>query len=181
MAPLPQSNTGRMWIDYLANGRQHTMMLRYGGAGLPTVTFQDFVIDFLSVCGPLMPTDWTFLGARVAVAGSDISNPFNFVPETLTGTYTPAVSEAPAFVSFVGRSGTGRRGRIFLLGAGLSPAGEQSFAGNYRVTPAELTTISSALQVLDQADFLAIDGNALVWNRYANLGYHAYWQKELRG
>lgn len=181
MAPLPQNNTGRLWVDYLANSRQHTIMFRFGGAGLPTVTFQDGVNDFFEVNGFIMPTDWTFLGARVAVAGSDISNPFALGVTPFSGDVTPNLAEAPAYVSYVGRSSTGRRGRLFLLGAGLSPAGDTGIYNNYRATTAESAAVQTVINVLNAFDPLAIDGNAIVWNNYANLGYHSYWQKELRG
>jgi hypothetical protein len=181
MAPLPSNNTGRLFVDYGANGHEHTVLFRYGGAGNPTVTFQDNLDNFLALMNPFMPTDWTFLGARVSPAGSNVSVPFAFVPTPFDGAVQMQAGEAPAFLSFVGRSGTGRRGRIYFLGCGISPANELGAHADYRLTGGESQSVAALLTQANVCDFLAVDGNEVIWNQYVNLGYHAYWQKRVRG
>lgn len=182
MAPLPANNTGRYFVDYTANGRQHTVLFRYTqGAGPvpPSAGFLTQVQNFLDAVAPLMPTDFAIVGARYSAWLSNISLPWAAPTLSVAGAYTPDNSSAPGFLSFIGRGDTGRRVRIYMLGAGLVPH-QETGVENYRVTTAENADVSSAVAILQSGNFTDIGNTTPAWYSYANLGYNAYWQKEMR-
>lgn len=182
LPPLVPANTCRLYVDYKANGREHTVQFRYGGiegAGPPPTAFLAGVSDFLNACEAFMPTDWQSLGARYSEVGSNVSlpiTPLSFGP----GVIGVWAGEAPAFVSFVGRSSGGRRTRVTLLGAGLAPGDEGGVTSDYRATVAESGAIATARTQLIAAGVQAVDGLPVTWYAYANLGYNAYWQRAVR-
>lgn len=183
MAPLPPNTTGRYWVDYLANGREHTVMFRFPAPGVDgdvPPAFVAAVSDFLQSMEPFMPTDWQLLGARVSAPGSSVSLP-GPAPAAVTGAANPQPNEAPGYITFVGRSATGRRVRVSLLGAGVTPAGEAGTYNDYRATAAENAQVATAIAQLDEVASVGIDGADVTWYTYVNLGYNAYWQRKVRG
>jgi hypothetical protein len=181
MPSLPQNSTGRVLVDYLANGRNHTVQFRYAGGGAPDNTFLESVDDFLISCNPLMPSDWTFLRARQVWQGGTISTPLSFAPTPFAGIRTPQVYELPAFVSFIGRTTGGRRTRIYLLGAGFDPSESGGVGADYRIRAAENTSVAAAISTLSGSPVVGIDGLDPLWYSYVNAGYNAYWQRQARG
>lgn len=183
MAPLPVNQTGRYWVDYIANGREHSVMFRYPGDeldGAPTTAFIAAVSDFLQAMEPFMPTDWTITGARASAPGTAISLPVD-EPAAVTGVVVTNPGEGPSFITFVGRTSGGRRSRLTLLGAGTSPAQEQSNYVDYRLTAAENSTFATARAQLVEIGLVGIDELPVTWYTYANMGYNAYWQRQMRG
>lgn len=181
MAPLPANNTSRLFIDYSANGREHTLMLRYpDDTSPPDSTVLEGIDDFLIACNPLMPTNWVFQGWRYSLEGSLVTLPLGGAPTTFAGTATAVTAEAPAYITFVGRSVLGRRARIFLLGAGFTPAQEQGTLSDYRLYRSENAAVDAAYIALEASLVQAIDDANIDWYNYANLGYNAYWQRAVR-
>lgn len=185
LAPLSPSNTPRYFVDYKANGRNHTVMFRYATPvnGPPPAT--PYIARVASVFDDLktwLPSDFAILGARYAVAGSDVTLPAT--APAPAGPFAGALNqgEAPAFVTFVGRSAAGRKWRLSFLGVVISPAEGGATATDYRMTTAENTVIATVRTNLDGwTDIVAIDGEQVSLHPYANLGYNAHWQKALRG
>lgn len=185
LAPLSPSNTPRYFVDYRANGREHTVMFRYATPvnGPPPAT--PFIARVAAVIDDLktwLPTDFTVLGARYAVAGSDVTLPAT-APAPV-GPFTGALNqgEAPAFLTMVGRSSSGRKWRLSILGISVSPAEGGSTATDYRMTAAENTVAATVISNVDGwTDIVAIDGEQITLHPYLNLGYNAHWQKALRG
>ncbi len=180
MPPLPVNNTGRVFVDYVANGRSHTGQFRYSGTGAPTEGFLESLDDIFLALNPLMPEDWAFTGWRYSAAGLDYSVPLAGAPTTFNGAASVSQGRAPAFYSIVGRSPEGKRARIYLLGAGFSPAESGGFLGNYRWTSAENGQVADVLNAVIASNIVAIDGLAPAWKNYFNLGYNAYWQGAIR-
>lgn len=180
MAPLPVNNTGRLFVDYIANGRQHTAQFRYGGSGEPPASFLEDVDAIIAAAGPFMPLDWTFVESRYVPSGGTFSLPAEYVPEDMTGTIAVSAAEAPAFVSAIGRSLGGRRVRVYFLGAGYSPAGNEGNASDYRVTTTESAPALALVEALAASELVGIDGFNVGWKSYLNLGYNGYWQREVR-
>lgn len=180
MAPLPENNTGVVFFDYIANGREHTTQFRYDGPGAPPTGFAASLFDFFDAAGYFMPEDWIAVAWRYRAEGTNITLPLLDALPTLEGANTPSNSEAPAFVSFIGRSTLGSRARVYLIGAGLTPASETGAASDYRLTAAEATQVLTAIQQLALVDVRAIDSAPIAWKSYVNLGYHAYWQRRVR-
>lgn len=180
---LPPSNTPRYWVDYQANGAEHTFQLRYAGgvtATEPDATFRSIVSSFLDDIAPLMPTDYAILGARYAPQGTDVTLPATPPILTAAGGGTPTQAERPAFLTFVGRSSAGRKTKLMIIGASASPASEGGSFADYRVLTSENATIASAKGTLAVLACVGIDGTSVTWYDYANAGYSAYWQKRQR-
>lgn len=184
LAPLPPSNTARYFVDYTANGRYHTMMFRYAdpSSGPPPETpFIARVAAFIDDLRTWLPTDFEINGARYSVAGSDVTLPTT-VPEPV-GPFTGVLNagEAPAFITFVGRSVLGRRWRLSVLGVSVSPAEGGALVKDYRITAGEDVVVSTAIGNLEGwSACVAIDGQAKLVYPYINLGYNAHWQKAVR-
>lgn len=181
MAPLPYNNTGIAFVDYTANARAHTVQFRYGGEGGPPGGLSGAIANILAAAMPFMPTDFAVLGARYQSAGTNFSVPWAVSFGTLTGTGVAKPGEAPAFVSFVGRSALGRRARVYFLGASISAADEGGSAADYRQTTAESANVTNVRNAIIAAGLVAIDSQGVTWYPYANIGYHAYWQRRMRG
>lgn len=175
MAPLPPSNTPRLFYDYLQGTTTHTMMVRHDvGSTVSNVDLQ--VDEFLNAISALLVTT-TISAVRAAAAGSDITLPVvSALVGTVYGTGTASpITDARQF-SFTGRSTAGRRARVEVFGANAAPV-------DYRVTPTELPAIQTALDALanDPDVFEAIDGlSGVVWNQYMNFGLHDHYVKKAR-
>lgn len=180
MAPLPENNTGRLFIDYNANGRPHTLMLRYANAGAPTPLFLFDVDNWLQTLNPLMPTDWSFGSWRYSAQGTNFSVPLAGAPTAFQGIRTPRAYEGPAFITFVGRTLGGRRARVFLLGAGFDPSEAGGQAEDYRINAAEFAPAAVAIDALNNTGVVGIDGLEPAWYQYLNAGFNAYWQRKSR-
>lgn len=183
MAPLPVNATGRLWVDYNANGRDHAALFRFeapGIDGFPTEEFLDGVEAVMNAMAPLMPADYTVLGTRISAPGSTISLPGPAI-EVGPGGGTANASELPAFMSFPGRTAGGRRTRVSFLGVAASPVQEGGAWVDYRVNASENSTVSAVIGLLNSAPIVGIDNLEPTWYTYANAGYNAYWQRKARG
>lgn len=181
MAPLEPNSTGRVFVEYIANGRGHTVSFRYTEDGPPPSGTLEAIDEFLIACNALMPEDWTFDSWRYQARGSDISLPLGGSPTPFDGLRTPRAYELPAFVSVIGRSTLGRRARIYLLGAGFDASEDGGLAANYRLTAAESAVVTAVVAAAASASPVAVDNSPVNWYNYLNVGYHSYWQRAARG
>jgi hypothetical protein len=118
----------------------------------------------------------TFTRLRWAASGSTVSNPVICGFEgTAYGSGAPSVDDYPRYLDFVGRSAGGRRVRFSLLSVNAALSG-------FRLTTSESAVIAAAhaLIAAPAQAFLAIDGTDPVWYPYANTGFNAYWQRNVR-
>jgi hypothetical protein len=185
MAPLPENNTPRYWVRYRASGREHEMMFRWNEALVEDASdrnaFVARVAALLADAAPLLPTDFEVLSARWSNTGQNFSVPYS-APASPTGTGGLELAEAPAFITFVGRTGTGRRWKLTILGVALSPVAEAGNYTNYRVEAGENATVTTVIgNLAGWPELVGIDGYKPDVYGYANLGYNAYWQREVRG
>lgn len=180
MAPLPPNSTGRLITKYLANTRQHTVQVRYEGAGAPGADVLESLDEWFTDHNPIMPEDWVFIDWWYIPDGSDISVPLDNAPTPFDGAGTPVFGQAPSFIDYVGRSPGGKRVRLGLIGTVIDYSSGAIGNQNYRLTRAESTVVNAALNTLAAAPFVAIDGGEPRWKAYADGGYNAYWQRKLR-
>jgi hypothetical protein len=172
MAPLPPSNTPRFKIHYTNVNQAHVMDVRWGGS--PSALSAAFT-------GILTGLSAQFAGSVVdlvefAASGSNIFNSVVSGLEGFTwGSGAGSLTDRTTYINFIGRSTGGRRVRLAIFGAlGIS--------SNFRYTAGELASIDGAIAVLNDPGqpFQAIDGLKPIWKSYANAGYNAYWQKQVR-
>jgi hypothetical protein len=175
MAPLPADSTARVKIAYNTCQFDHEVMIRFKEPD----TVDDVIADFNSFITAIESLLFlsTFIGAQVAVSGSNV---FNDVPGSWPVTWG---SDAGAKVStawyydFIGRSLDGRRVRMALFGAK-----QISTTDDYRAFSAEVPAIEDGVAILNAAEgtFLSINGFQPVWKPYANSGVNAYWRNKIR-
>lgn len=175
MAPLPVNNTLTAWLQYTSEGVQHEMEARFavGVSGSDAATRMRAIAALLA---PLMYTTDSATGVRVRAAGSNLSFPQTFAPVTGTGSGSAGVGQEPNFFSLSGRSSGGRRCRMTFF----SPFAEPN--DRYRFSIGEIPTLDNWLDYVSDPlnEFVAIDGQPVVWNQYINTGTNSYWQREMR-
>lgn len=175
MAPLPQSNTPRYRIVYNTGENEHTLQIRHAATVSTTLAGQQ-IADFLTQIEPLLG-EITIVRAEAAAAGSNVFVPAFWPGDPTYGSGDPGAINEPAFISFVGRSTGGRRIRVFVFGISAVTQAD------YRLSEGESAVVAAALGSLESGpDFWqAIDGLQPVWNRYANMGFNAHYQRKARG
>ena len=190
MAPLPDSNTGRVWIDYRTGGgatsQNHSLMIRYSPA--LGGTFAEALVEACSALvtpGPAAYFDgWAITGARHAVQGSDISFPVT-VPSVFldfegAGQVAATRADQARESKFVGRTaGQGRRVNFSVYGIVDTTFSEDDFRivaleGNYP------DTVLSVVTEAETGSWVGIDGSFTVWYPYMNWQYNSYWERKLR-
>lgn len=179
MAPLPENNTGRYFVDYAFRNQGRSLQLRYGvGTAVESLPFHAGV--FLSALAPLMDDSWVIQGARIQSAGSPFSVPT--VPPTLSvgpsgGTIAPA--NYPQFTTFVGRGTiSGRRVRVFVYGLILGNDGSYRISAPTGALAAARNALIAALG--EDNVGVTIGGDAPTWYNYVNQGFNSYWEREAR-
>lgn len=175
MAPLPSNNTGVVFLDYGIGGENHTMQMRYGDSS-SSVDIMGIMDEFLTALGTGI-YEITILGARHRAKDADITLPVTWTGEATYGEDTADHANSAWYLDFIGRSVAGRRARVSLFG---SKSFEDNINHDYRLDLAGGTL--DAWTVLDSAaDMLcAIDGEAIVWYTYLNVGVNAYWRNKIR-
>lgn len=191
MAPLPQNNTHRLFVDYvtgdLATSQEHTLAIRYNPSLRDVGDVQGDLLAVLNAfTAPAFRTGWKVTATRVQAAGSNFSLPVATISGlagfvgTGGGAYFPRHETVEE--TFQGRSSTsGRRVDLSLYRA----AGDVS--ENFRVVggPSGLfllvRLVAAALSAASAAgSFLAIDGSQAVWRDYMNQNYNSYWERRVR-
>lgn len=174
MAPLPESNTARWYLDYQVGSQKHILQMRVAEEK-NNVEVSGAFDAFLSAIGPLL-TIITINGLRGSAAGSSISVDRSWVGPASYGSGAQSAVNRPAFISFVGRTDGARKVKVELFGiAGVNE-------NDYRKTFLESVDVANTLDVLraDDMYWCAIDGLPAVWKNYANVGFNAYYQRKLR-
>lgn len=175
MAPLPPSSTKRYWLDYTTCLEPHSLQVRTHPDATPADVGAT-IAAFLTVLEPwLYQLDVT--GFRMAELGSNISVPVTWPGDAQYGGGPGTHNFSAQFVDFVGRDSAGKRVRAAVFGCNVA-----SSNGDYRITEAESTLITDAIDVLtsDGQIFLSISEYIPVWHRYANIGENAYWRNHIR-
>lgn len=173
LSPLPPSNTVRYKLRYSAGGIEHGLISRFDEVN-DTIANSELQ-TFLSLAEPLLATI-SIVGLEWAPVGSDIFNP---TPWTGNATYgagaLPDINK-PWTLSFVGRSRTARKSRVFLYG--IKTLNDAS----YRIHASENEDVAAVTGFLQTAahGFRTIDGTQAVWAAYANLGANDHWVGDQR-
>ena len=191
MAPLPQNNTDRLFLDYVTGNsptsREHTFQVRFSGGQGQLATVQSRALGFLSAPTASFYRDgWRVIRARYQAGGTNFSVPVSLISglAAFVGNNTPTYAERfeAVEITFQGRSfSSGRRVDVSLYTA-LSDA-----QLNFRVPtgptalPAQLGAMVAQLNgaSADNA-FLSIDGTFASFYSYANYNYNSYWERRSR-
>lgn len=185
MADYAPHYTPRYRMRYRVLGQVHTATIRFP-RGSTTVSSEGaaFFTDLLDVFGLRLMSDFSILGADVALTDSNVFLPAANLP-VLNDTSAAAGDESykPVYVSFVGRSIAGHRAVMFLYGLAFSPNSAENTANDYRIQSTEDNAVLQAVSVFNGVtgiDLVANDNNDVVWYPYVNVGFNAYYQKKAR-
>ena len=172
MAPLSPDNTPRFRFHYTVIGKQHTLEVRSGSS---PATIGGQVYYILNTLGAkLFASVLDFVD--FAASGSNVFNPVTTGVEGNTwGTGAGTVDAIPRFFNFIGRTSGGRRVRMAVFGA-------IDTGTDYRYLAGENSTVDNARAALVGygSSFQGIDGLTPIWKSYVNVGYNAYWQRNVR-
>lgn len=175
--PLDPANTARWRLRYSVGGHEHTMLMRVDATNPSQSTVEQ---GFTLLLGDLTLQLWTitFVRLEFASVGSSIFNP---VTTTLTGTLAgsgaPGQEQSIRQISFVGRTITGRKNRVFLYGY------KDDLTDNMRITPAETAEVGTAINRINGFLhlFVGIDSVKPTYSAYVNVNVNKYWTKQIRG
>lgn len=174
LTPLPQNNTKRYKATYTVNDHEHVFQMR-AGSGSTDVGAVSAIEDLFAALDPIL-NELTFTKIEVAADGSDIFVPISVaIPATIYGSGTAAGLLVPQFLAFQGRSAGGRKVRLSVYG--VTPE-----ENDYRFQAGDNADVDAAIDVLQASTnyFFSIDDIKPTWYNYANTGFNAYWQRNLR-
>lgn len=177
MAPLPGNNTDILFLDYVTCGEPHTTQVRFNDDGSVTEAM-DLLDEILTaISGRLRLL--TVTGARVRAMGGSVSLPVTWGGSSTYGSGAGAHFESAYYMDFIGRSALGRRARLAVFGA-TAPADITN--DDFRVTSSEDSGVLAAVNALNAGTGvgIAIDGLAVTWYPYVNIGTNAYWRNHIR-
>jgi len=171
LSPLPESNTKRYFLVYTADTVEHRAQIRVAN----TVSDAAAVLELAGLITDiqaLLYVSTHFNSLEVADEGSDIRNPVSgWTAITGSGDADEPDINRPLSHSFVGRSPTGRKVRLFLFGTQFGTPTE------WRVTPGGGSAITTAIARLNSTAsfYLAIDGSKPIWYPYVNVKYNDHY------
>lgn len=189
LTPLPPSNTGRLFLDYVtgnaATSQEHTVQFRFGSLPVanPDVAMFSFYNLLTEMGANTFANGWRVTGARVAAQGSDVTLPYTLSTELSTfiglgGALATRLE--PQQWTWQGRSlASGRRGSFGLFGLTTdTPANFRLYAG---VTGAP-AWVDASVDILGgtTAPVQCIDGSVLEFYRYVNANYNNHWERRAR-
>lgn len=175
MAPLPPNSTARLFVDYETCGVNHTSMIRFSSPN----TYDDAQVEWNDVVEASDAALYllTILGARVAVAGSNITFPVTWIQQATYGADVGPRYAGANMLNYIGRSFGGKRAAFEMFGCKVIEV-----TNLYRIQAADNADIAAGLVELraGEGTALAIDGTQPIWQDYANVGPSAYWRNKLR-
>jgi len=175
LAPLPPSNTDRLFVDYDFGGFDHTILCRFTAPNTQEDA-QQSVHDLLTAITPSLYAI-TILGARVAAEGSNVTSPVGWAHDSAYGDGSGSAAHSADYYDFIGRSADGRKVRVAVFAAR-----QTLFGDNYRAAPGENGDLDDGVAVLvaTEGTFLTISGEPPIWHTYINSGTNAYWRNKIR-
>lgn len=177
VAPLPENNTDRFWLDYTDGQNPHSLQVRFNG-GLPNVSnVISAVHQFFLALSPVLYT-LNVSGARYSLEGTNISLPVLWEGDPSYGTFAMPATLAPRQICFLGRSSGGRFVRWFVFGWEAAPPTP------FRMELSSPTEFGDAWEVISAAQldgiFLSIDGLNPTLYGYVDVNYNSYFEEKSR-
>lgn len=184
MANYATINTARYELQYTNNQFSHVMRFRFEREqGTPPAGAQlEQIGTFMNALVPICATDYSLDGAVWYNADQRTSLPAVAanIEDSPPGTNTPGGAARAYQINFQGKSLTGAKASLMLIG--VTGSAVNSLGSNYRITLAEGGTwLPAALAALRAiTGLVAIDNSSVVWYDYVNIKPHDYWAKAVR-
>lgn len=172
---LPADTTSRYRLVYSVAGIVHRINVH-----VPTATAQADAVtlgtNLANLLKGVLPNNCIFSSIEWAQLGSNIFNPIASLNIAGTVAGSTSTMNTPGYLSFVGRSLSGRKTRLFLFGV------QAVNDNNWRVEGPENTAVQAVITGLNSGtgSVACIDGTMPVWKGYANFGYHRHFVKKAR-
>lgn len=177
MAPLPDHNTARLWVDYTNSYDVHTILWRYNDLTADVEDAKSAVTAFLTALSTSINAI-NLISMRYAVSGSDVSLPTGLPEDTSYGSGALNAGARANSWQFLGRSSTGRRGSFYLYAvAAAVPVGARVPISSDSNLAAAIATLITAT---DTGAWVAIDANAMFVKPYVNFVVNDYWTHQIR-
>lgn len=193
MAPIPPSNTFRVYLDYTSQGIAHTQEWRLSGTP-SEATMATFAANAAAANRVAMLSSDTITGARYSPEGEDFTLPLLFTPQAgnLTPGFVAVWAEDPeaAMVSLVGRgTAVARRWRVTLFTPYAFANSSVNWPSDNRYTLGENAAVDTLYDLwttlLDATHgtsrVVTIGGDTIRPKGYINISKNAYWQRRQRG
>lgn len=178
MAPLPENNTNRFWVDYNDGMNDHSLQVRYDDSGGGLTFAKSSAALFLTALSPQLYAI-TVTGARYSLATTTISLPTPWSASTTFGTGAMPGSVAPRQLCYLARDGQGRQVRWFVFGCKLETPND------YRFSLGENSDLAEAWGVISDAQnggaFLSIAGLNPEMYSYIDVNFNSYYEAKTRG
>lgn len=178
MAPLPENNTPRFWLDYNDGENDHSLMVRYVASGATLADVMDNLDAVLVEMEPMLYAI-TITGARASASGSNFSLPVTWTGAAEYGADPMPTLLAPRETRWVGRSQLGRKVSWSFYGC------KYTSPDSYRLTVGDLAAVGDVIAAIEAAItadvFVAIDLTAPAVYPYANVNFNSYWERQARG
>lgn len=177
MAPLPQNNTARFWVDYNDDVNEHTAMVRFDATVLDVPSALDTYHEFLTDISDFL-YEITIIGARWAEQGSDISIPVTWPGDSTYGTDFMPPLLGPRQTRWEGRDSSGRKGSLSLYGC------KYTTPDSYRIISIGANLPNLGVLAINAGSalgsFQSIGGNRMNMKNYVNVNFNSYWEAEAR-
>jgi hypothetical protein len=178
MAPVPPESVLRLRVTQTGPRGTHRMLF-HARIGVTLSTLIGAVTNILNEMKDLCYSGTSFASADYATAGVKFFTPVSsWVPIDAPNTFLPTASDPTGtYACFVGRSfATGVRKRLFLYNFAFN------LRQDMRYELGEETAVDQAIgELVANQDFTgAIDGTAVAWKTYINVGVNDYWTRRDR-
>jgi hypothetical protein len=175
--------TARYRLKYSVVGTAHTMTWRFASGFVDEAGAADKVAAVINAMHTNLYESWEAISADFAPADSDV-----FLPSVISsfdaGTQTDPTTTAheALAVSFIGRSASGGKARMFLYGTNLVEDTLVAYANDWRVLSGESANVLAAVAELNAGspDIYANDNVVVTWYPYINLKFNDRWVRKLR-
>jgi hypothetical protein len=119
MAPLPESNTARLFVGYNDGIFDHTLQFRYDDSSTTESDVMDVAHDYLSaIAGALYAVSITTV--ERSASGSNVRLPVTWSHSPSYGSGAMPGVNAPRYLEFTGKDQTGRRWHLTQFGIDLA-------------------------------------------------------------
>lgn len=177
--------TPRVRVKYKSHEKTHTLTVRPASndtGGFNTAV--SLVDDILSLMKPLLDKSAVILGADYAVEDSDVFLPLGYTFPQFAAAAPSGIDpdryNSAIYVSFQGISALGTRTQFFVYG--INHTHKHPSLDNFRFEYGEQEQISDVIDLLLSSGSVirAIDKQGVIWRKYANYGFNAYYQRMAR-
>lgn len=178
MPPVPPETTLRLRVTQTGPRGTHRMLF-HGRSGVALSTLIGAASTILAEMAQCCYSGTSFSAAEYATSGVKFFTPVaSWVPIDAPNTFSPTPNDPTGtYLCFVGRSfASGVRKRLYLYNMAFS------LKNDMRYEFGENTAIDDVItQLVANQEFTgAIDGTAVAWKTYANVGTNDYWTRRDR-